>query len=219
VAIRRIRSTLRVFAKPFDRVAAAELESELKWFAALLGEVRDCQVQCERFGKALNGLPDELISARSGRACATRCSATNALPADGVRRDGFGTVSGSIGAASVANRTAYEYRVRRARTAQALQEGPPQGGPTADRRGPQRRDGAAFGRKAAKRARTQASWPVPCREGPPEGQGYKKIQSVLGDHQDTVVARDMLRRMAAGTSPARSRTDSPTACYMPTSNG
>src|SRR6185312_10495361 len=61
VAIRRIRSTLRVFAKAFDRAAAGQLESELKWFAALLGDVRDCQVQRERFGEALDRLPDELI--------------------------------------------------------------------------------------------------------------------------------------------------------------
>ncbi|HEY6577146.1 MAG TPA: CYTH and CHAD domain-containing protein, partial [Mycobacterium sp.] len=64
VAIRRIRSTLRVFAKLFKRTAAAGLESELKWFAALLGEVRDCQVQRDRFAKALTGLPDELILGR-----------------------------------------------------------------------------------------------------------------------------------------------------------
>src|SRR5882757_2429693 len=61
VAIRRLRSTLRVFAKLFDRAAATELESELKWFAAALGDVRDCQVQRKRFGAALDRLPDELV--------------------------------------------------------------------------------------------------------------------------------------------------------------
>lgn len=39
VAIRSVRSTLRVFAKLVDdHAAAGELESNLKWFAALLGE-------------------------------------------------------------------------------------------------------------------------------------------------------------------------------------
>ncbi|KAA0080781.1 CHAD domain-containing protein [Mycolicibacterium sp. P9-64] len=39
VAIRSVRSTLRVFAKLVDdHDAAGELESNLKWFAALLGE-------------------------------------------------------------------------------------------------------------------------------------------------------------------------------------
>jgi inorganic triphosphatase YgiF len=41
VAIRRLRSTIRVFGKLLDRSAAGHLDEELKWFAGLLGEVRD----------------------------------------------------------------------------------------------------------------------------------------------------------------------------------
>jgi CHAD domain-containing protein len=61
VAIRRLRSTLRVFAKLFDRAAATELESELKWFGTALGDVRDCQVQRKRLGAAIDRLPEELV--------------------------------------------------------------------------------------------------------------------------------------------------------------
>ena len=61
VAIRRLRSTLRVFGKLFDESASGDLDNELKWYAALLGDVRDCQVQQRRFSDALDAMPDELI--------------------------------------------------------------------------------------------------------------------------------------------------------------
>jgi CHAD domain-containing protein len=59
-------------------------------------------------------------------------------------------------------------------------------------------------RKAAKRARYAGELCGAVR--PParrKAKAYKKVQSVLGDHQDTVVARDVLRRMAAGTGPSQ----------------
>src|SRR5271168_3809007 len=59
VAIRRLRSTLRVFAKVLDTSEIGDMDSELRWFAGLLGEVRDCQVQQSRFIEALDGFPDD----------------------------------------------------------------------------------------------------------------------------------------------------------------
>ena len=64
VAIRRVRSTLRVFGKLLDRSQIGDMDGELQWFAGLLGEVRDCEVQQSRFVEALdgsNGIADELI--------------------------------------------------------------------------------------------------------------------------------------------------------------
>lgn len=61
VAIRRLRSTLRVFAHHFDTLAIGDLDGQLKWFTAVLGEVRDCQVQSRRFSEALDGMPEEVI--------------------------------------------------------------------------------------------------------------------------------------------------------------
>ena len=65
VAIRRLRSTLRVFGKLLDRAAIGDVDDELKWFAGLLGEVRDCQVQRRRFQDALAQFPR--ARARPGR--------------------------------------------------------------------------------------------------------------------------------------------------------
>ena len=61
VAIRRTRSTLRVFEKLFDQEAAAAFESELKWFAGVLGDVRDPQVQRRRLRATLAEFPEELV--------------------------------------------------------------------------------------------------------------------------------------------------------------
>jgi CHAD domain-containing protein len=61
VAIRRLRSTMRVFAPVFDPAARLGLEPELAWYAALLGEVRDREVQRARLADAVAALPAELV--------------------------------------------------------------------------------------------------------------------------------------------------------------
>jgi CHAD domain-containing protein len=61
VATRRLRSTLRVFGAMFDSGAAQSLDSELAWYAELLGAVRDPQVQRPRFADAVKALPAELV--------------------------------------------------------------------------------------------------------------------------------------------------------------
>lgn len=48
VAVRRARSTLRTFAPVFDAAAAEALGTELRWYAHLLGEVRDRDVLHDR---------------------------------------------------------------------------------------------------------------------------------------------------------------------------
>jgi inorganic triphosphatase YgiF len=60
-AIRRLRSTLRVFGKLLDQSEIRNMDGELRWFAGLLGEVRDCEVQQARFIEALDGIADNLI--------------------------------------------------------------------------------------------------------------------------------------------------------------
>ncbi|PRC42048.1 hypothetical protein C6A85_000000112495, partial [Mycobacterium sp. ITM-2017-0098] len=61
VAIRRVRSTLRVFKKLLDPDAAPVMEEELKWFAGVLGDVRDAQVQQGRLRAALDDIPELLV--------------------------------------------------------------------------------------------------------------------------------------------------------------
>jgi CHAD domain-containing protein len=209
VAIRRVRSTLRVFAKLLDHAGASALESDLKWFAALLGEVRDCQVQRRRFDEALDRLPDELILGP------VRSDVRNTLL--GVERPARGRVTEAMDSARHLGMMA---ELRRWQTEPPLEAG---FGEEAlrkcfkkARRKADRRLVAAVGatdddalhsaRKAAKRARYAGELlsSVQPRAGR-KAKAYKKVQGALGDHQDTVVARDVLRRMAAGTGPSQGK--------------
>ena len=61
VAIRRLRSTLRVFADAFDSAVAIGLDEELSWYAGILGHVRDHEVQRARFAQAVADLPGEWV--------------------------------------------------------------------------------------------------------------------------------------------------------------
>jgi CHAD domain-containing protein len=64
VAIRRLRSTVRVFAAQLDLTEeqAAEADAELRWIAEVLGEVRDRQVQRRRFIEELAQLGPEDVA-------------------------------------------------------------------------------------------------------------------------------------------------------------
>lgn len=60
VAIRRLRSTLHVFADLFDETRAKELSDELARFAGLLGHARDADIAGRRVEKLIDSAPDAL---------------------------------------------------------------------------------------------------------------------------------------------------------------
>jgi len=206
VAIRRLRSTLRVFAKLLDGRKVGDAGGELKWFAALLGDVRDCEVQQRRFTEALDGMPDELIlgPVRSrirndlqGIELPARTRLSEAMDSDRYRallsvlrgwRD-EPPVGQRISAKALRKRAGRAERKADRRLAAALESG----------------DNATLhrARKAAKRARYAAELRKPLDKAAKRTvKHYKRIQSLLGDHQDTVVAAETLRQMAlaAGTT-------------------
>jgi CHAD domain-containing protein len=61
VAVRRLRSTIRVFADLFDVPKAGALEDELVWWAGLLGEVRDLDILTTRLLDLVDALPAEAV--------------------------------------------------------------------------------------------------------------------------------------------------------------
>ena len=74
-------------------------------------------------------------------------------------------------------------------------------------------------RKAAKRARYAAELRAPLdKRAKKTVKHYKQIQTVLGDHQDGVVASDVCADWPYRGHDARARTASPTACCMRASN-
>jgi CHAD domain-containing protein len=208
VAIRRLRSTLRVFGKVLDRSAVGDLEDELKWFAGLLGDVRDCQVQRRRFTKALDGFPEQLVLGPVRSRIRNDLQAIE-LPAQAGAREAMDSqryldimavlrkwrteppVDPDTKTAKLMKRARKAQRKADRRLTGALTDG----------------DDSALhrARKAAKRARYAAELckPLGSKEQPKaKAKHYKRFQSVLGDYQDTVVASAALQRMAlaAGTT-------------------
>jgi CHAD domain-containing protein len=211
VGLRRLRSTLRVFAPVLRPGAADELEDDLKWFAGLLGEIRDCQVQQQRFSEALDSLPDQLVLGPVRARIRADLQALE-LPARGA----VGTAMESdryLHMTAALTRWRAEPPLRADIAEKDLRTWARKAARRADRKlasaleaqEVQRAELLHGARKAAKRARYAAELysELPDTSGTARIiERYKEIQTVLGDHQDTVVARAMLRRMgaAAGTT-------------------
>ena len=208
VAIRRLRSTIRVFGKLLDRSVTDPVDEELKWFAGLLGEVRDRQVQRRRFREVLAQWPPELVLGPVANRINTD------LQSEQLRARA--EVTEAMGSARYLDilATLQQWRsglpVKRGASVKKLHKRALRAESKADRRlaaAIESGDGAMLhrARKAAKRARYAAELRRPLDKGAVTEKSekhFKKIQRVLGEHQDSVVASDVLRRFAltAGTT-------------------
>ncbi|PXX71209.1 CHAD domain-containing protein [Nocardia tenerifensis] len=206
VATRRLRSTLRVFGKLLDPAAIDGVADELKWYAGLLGEVRDCHVQRRRLADKVAELPLELVLGP----VAARIDAT-LLERQVTRRKALAEAMDSprylallaalrtwqsrppctigIGKGQLVRRADRAAHKADRRLAEALRD--------------QRDESLHRARKAAKRARYAAELYQPVRASAKANiKYYKKIQSVLGDYNDGVVSAAFLWRIAtsAGTT-------------------
>jgi CHAD domain-containing protein len=208
VAIRRLRSTMRVFGKLLDRSATEQLDEELKWFAGLLGEVRDRQVQRKRFREVLDGWPPELVlgpvanrinSDLHSEQLRARTAVSEAMDSQRYL-DVLATLQRWRADPPVTTRPTAKKLHKRASRAERK----------ADRRlsaAVKAGDDAMLhrARKAAKRARYAAELRRPMEKSAAVKRAekhFKRIQRVLGDHQDSVVALGVLRQFAltAGTA-------------------
>ncbi|MFB1295665.1 CHAD domain-containing protein [Mycobacterium sp. pW049] len=209
VAIRRTRSTLRVFNKQLDPEAGPAFEEELKWFAGVLGDVRDVQVQQQRLREALDEIPELLVLGPVG-------SRIN-LDLRGVETPARERVSDAMETTRYFDLVTELQRwgaappVQTGGTVKTLRATARKAADKADKRlrAALKSDDDALlhrARKAAKRARYAHE--LLQRDGAERKvkrtvKHYKQIQSVLGDMQDTVVARTILRQLgvSAGTTP------------------
>lgn len=214
VASRRLRSALKTYRKVLDRKATDPLGEELRWLAAELGVDRDQEVLRERIGDHLHELPDTLLLGPlpgrlhtwdTARRTASRqqalaaldserhlalLDALDALLADPPLRKAAARPAESVLPTAVLHD--YERLAGRVDTALALEEG-------------HERDVALHeARKAAKRARYAAEAATPALGKPAKrlAKKVKKVQSLLGDHQDSVVARAALRGLAVQATDA-----------------
>ncbi|MFJ8396598.1 CHAD domain-containing protein [Streptomyces sp. NPDC094144] len=208
VATRRLRSAFRTHRKILDPTVTGPVAEELKWLAAELGTDRDQEVLDGRLRARLEELPHTLVLGPvRGRlriwsvAGGTGSRLRTAAVLDGSR---YLTLLGTLDAllaeppllAAAAKppgkalpRAVHKDHRRLAhRIAHAL-ELPP---------GPERDIALHEARKAAKRARyaAEAARPALGKPARKSVQRLKAVQGVLGDHQDSVVAREALRALA-----------------------
>jgi CHAD domain-containing protein len=209
VSARRMRSALQAFGRVIDRERTRELTAELKWVAGELGGARDAEVMAERFAALLTAVPDELklgpvdaafTRSFERRRAEARDVALAALDSGRYlalhdRIDALLTEAPFTARARRKGKRELPRSVRRAyrrmesRMAEAQRQPPGE-----------RRDGALHEtRKAAKRLR-YAIEAVQRTQGKPAARLRKRLKSVqdlLGEHQDAVVARPVLRELAA----------------------
>jgi len=215
VATRRLRSTLKTFKQVLAGLASGPdagpdpqaLRAELKWLADVLGEARDTEVLEAELKGRLGELPAELllgpVQARvtshfAPRAASARESVLEALASARyvnlldaltalVSMPSAGTGDQKAAKAlPAAVRRAYRRLKRRAGRAAAAAPGPGQ-------------DTALHEtRKAAKEVRYAAECAAPAlgKDAAKLAKQAKKLQSVLGDQHDAVVARALTRDIA-----------------------
>ncbi|WP_405608272.1 CHAD domain-containing protein [Streptomyces sp. NBC_00076] len=214
VACRRLRSVLRSYRSVLDRGATDPVRRELKWLAGALGAERDHEVLQERLDAGVGALPRELVlgpvTARLQAWHVTKSSEARTRTQDALASPRYlallDSLAGLVARPPLRRKAARkpkdvmakavlkEYDRFAGRVGVALETSP----------GADRDVALHQARKAAKKTR-YATEPARASLGKPAkrlGKRVKAVQKVLGDHQDSVVARSELRRMAvaAGTS-------------------
>lgn len=209
VATRRLRSAFKSYKSVLDPAATGPLADELKWLAAELGLDRDREVLTERITAGLDALPRPLIVGPvRGRlrtwATARRQGSRRHTVAvlDSARHlallDGLDALladpplrrkrAARPAAEALAEAAGREHARLAALVEQALALPP----------GTDRDVALHEARKAAKRARYAGETAEPAlgKQARRFVRAMKDVQTVLGDHQDSVVARAALRDLA-----------------------
>jgi CHAD domain-containing protein len=205
VAARRLRAILRSFRTVIPQPGTDDTAEDLKWLGQLLGAARDGEVLPGHLRASLRPVPAELIIgpvlARiqgyfAPRRAAARAELLAALDsprylrlATGLDRLAAGPLTGPQ--AGEPARDVLPAAVRRACRQAARRMGRARHTPP----GPARDTALHEARKSARRARYAAE-AASLASGEPArryARRMKQVQSVLGDHQDTVLARQAAR--------------------------
>jgi CHAD domain-containing protein len=207
VATRRLRSALRTFRALFDRSRTDPLRAELRWLATELGEARDREVMLARLQKRIAAEPPELVMGRVSERVLVRLEREYREAHDRVLAeldesryrkllddlDALLTDPPFLGPAHQPAGDVLPKLVRKSwqRLRSRVQEAN-----EADRQ--EQRDVAMHeARKEAKQARYAGEAVAPVFGAPAEAfaKAMEDIQELLGDHQDSVVTRALLREL------------------------
>jgi CHAD domain-containing protein len=213
VASRRLRSTLRSFRPVLDADRSRDLDARLKALAATLGAVRDAEVQLERLLAGIDALPEDLVLGPVRRRVEER------LRGDRLRgqQELVAVLSGQDYLMLVEDllefvsdeptpagrrpaRAVLPALVRKRYRTLAKRVAAARRAESTDR------DVLLHqARKAGKRTRYAAEVliPVSGRRAVALAKVVEDLQEVLGDHQDSVVARPLIRDLAIATNAAR----------------
>jgi CHAD domain-containing protein len=207
VATRRLRSALATYRPVVDREAGDQLRAELKWFAGELGGARDAEVLRERLTAMVADEPAELVMGRvagtiddhlRGVYKAARQEALEALESERYFRlldalDALIADPPLVGEPQSAAKQLPEllqHDWKRVRKAVGRVD-------DADDLVEQQHELHEV-RKASKRLRYagESAEPVLGTDAGKLAALAEQAQEVLGEHQDSVVARDLLRQLA-----------------------
>jgi CHAD domain-containing protein len=206
VAVRRLRSTLRTFRPLLPTDRSESIRAELGWLASELGPVRDLEVIAERLADAVAAEPPELVigpvSERmaerfTGKREQARESALASLSSDRyfALLDQLDELLDQPPVRRPANaevRRLVRKTVRRAeRRLAAVGEAAPGDAAAMDAELHQARISAKRARYAVEVLAPAAGKPTTRLVG-----RLKEVQDLLGAHQDTVVAREVLKAEA-----------------------
>jgi CHAD domain-containing protein len=200
VAARRLRSTLRVFDDVINPAPAEELNDELVWYADLLGQVRDQDILSNRLTKEIADLPPEQVRGSveaeiKENLAAEREEAVERLN-EGMRTShydhlvqllrGWRTVPPLTEAAGEKNTAAVTYVEKAKRKADKRL-----------RKADDDIEQLHRARKATKRARYAAELVEPADgEMKAIALDAEELQTVLGEHQDAVIAAGFLAKIS-----------------------
>ncbi|WP_112241320.1 CYTH and CHAD domain-containing protein [Kribbella monticola] len=207
VATRRLRSALASYRPVVDREAGDAIRAELKWLAGELGGARDAEVLREHLAGVVAEQPSELVMGRVAGAIddhlravykAARVDALAALESARYFRllDSLDDLianpplTGDERKAAKQLPKILEHDWKRMRKAVRRME---------SAEDPVARDHELHEvRKAAKRLRyaAESAEPVMGSEATALAGRAEQVQEVLGDHQDSVVGRELLRQLA-----------------------
>jgi CHAD domain-containing protein len=207
VATRRYRSVLRVFADLFEPDQAAALDAELAWYAGLLGTVRDGEVLTKHLAQTLGTLPAQVdvgpMTAQLDDYLAAEQDSARRLLLRQMRSRRYRALLATVdawqqrppmtdAAAHPAKAVHGYFDTAGQRFAKRLKQA---GRPDAEA------DLLHRARKAGKRVRYTAELAVPVL-GKRARRAVKlatQFQDTLGEYQDSTVAGDVVRSLAAET--------------------
>jgi CHAD domain-containing protein len=212
VATRRLRSALTTFKPLLAADVAGPLRGELKWLAGELGTARDAEVMRDRvrtavqeegeavelgavasvadgeLGQAYRTAHDRVLAELDGRRYHALLSALDGLVTSPPFTERAAAPAGKVLPRQVARSYAKVRRIVKEADATPA--------------GAEREELLHDARKAAKRARYagESVSPIFGSDANSFAKAMEDVQEALGEHQDSVLARDRLRDLARHTS-------------------